>query len=220
MDLNKPILNQISKLNNNYQEWIHSSIKSNSLIMFENETLEKLTKTKWYIIPIVYIPIIILLLFNSYQNITFIKFILSLFYGIILWGYTEYFLHRFIFHFKTDIFPFTLIHFTFHGIHHKTPNDSNRLVFPPLFGILFFLIPFYYITTYFYHVYGNIITIGFILGYLIYDMTHYYLHHGNGLFLNHLRKRHLNHHFVNENYYYGVSIIALPLDYLFNTEKE
>ena len=58
---------------------------------------------------------------------------------------------------------------------------------------------------------------GFILGYLVYDLTHYATHHfpmKRGVF-KFLRRYHMQHHFKTPNARYGVSS---PLwDYIFRT---
>ena len=43
---------------------------------------------------------------------------------------------------------------------------------------------------------------GGLLGYIAYDMTHYYLHHGSpshGSYLATLKSYHIGHHFINHN---------------------
>jgi dihydroceramide fatty acyl 2-hydroxylase len=48
---------------------------------------------------------------------------------------------------------------------------------------------------------------GGLLGYVIYDVTHYYLHHGQPSkdSLRHLKKYHLNHHFRIQNKGFGIT---------------
>ena len=52
--------------------------------------------------------------------------------GIVLWQFIEYSIHRFIFHAIPSNPAGIVIHFLFHGCHHKFPMDKERLVFPPL----------------------------------------------------------------------------------------
>src|SRR3954465_10705768 len=59
---------------------------------------------------------------------------------------------------------------------------------------------------------------GFILGYLFYDYTHYYVHHfvPRTDFGKRLREHHMRHHFQDHRYGYGVSS---PLwDFVFRTQ--
>lgn len=52
--------------------------------------------------------------------------------GVVLWQFTEYCIHRFLFHVQPTSYWGITLHFTFHGCHHKWPLDSLRLVFPPV----------------------------------------------------------------------------------------
>ena len=69
------------------------------------------------------------------------------------------------------------MHFIIHGIHHDHPNDKLRLVMPPavsipLAALFFFAFTLIFGTPAAYPLFG-----GFIAGYLVYDYTHYYVHH-------------------------------------------
>ncbi len=52
--------------------------------------------------------------------------------GLLLWQVFEYSIHRFLFHAIPTSYKGIMLHFTFHGCHHKFPLDQQRLVFPPL----------------------------------------------------------------------------------------
>ena len=58
---------------------------------------------------------------------------------------------------------------------------------------------------------------GFLAGYLAYDMTHYYLHHGRptSRFGKWLRELHMRHHFRDDTKGYGIS--APYWDFVFRT---
>ena len=71
------------------------------------------------------------------------------------------------------------LHFITHGIHHMFPFDPYRLVLPPGFVALILL--FGYLTLY--QIFALKDTVddfflwtGFVTGYCIYDMTHYFIH--------------------------------------------
>lgn len=70
-------------------------------------------------------------------------------------------------------------HFVLHGIHHYLPMDRLRLVMPPtLFMAL--AMPFWKLAhTVFFWNWDVATTVfcGGVLGYVIYDLTHYFLHH-------------------------------------------
>lgn len=66
-------------------------------------------------------------------------------------------------------------------------------------------------------VYENIMAAGFIFGYVMYDVTHYYIHHNKpylGYFRS-LKDYHILHHYKNPQLGYGVS--NKLWDYVFNT---
>ena len=126
--------------------------------------------------------------------------------GIAFWTLTEYWLHRLVFHWESDNAFGRRMHFIIHGIHHDHPNDKLRLVMPPSVSIplsaLFFLAFWLILGDAAFPVFG-----GFILGYLVYDYTHYYVHHAvpRTKFGKRLREHHMRHHFQDHRYGYGVS---------------
>lgn len=117
-----------------------------------------------------------------------------------------------MFHWKPDLKSYNQItlHFLLHGLHHKTPMDGDRLVFPPTPALL--IIGFFYV------VYRSLLAYpvfccfasGKLFGYICYDVSHYYLHHGNPAPKSNMHFRkvyHHNHHFKNHNLGYGISTV-------------
>lgn len=196
------------------------SNKDESVRMFNNNILEALSRVHPTVPLIIYAPIVILLLYNTINSaiLNWLAIIVLFFFGILIWTFVEYILHRFLFHLK-PIGPITeRLHFIFHGVHHSYPNDSKRLVMVPSVSIplaIIFYLMFFFI---FGDKYINSIFSGFVTGYLIYDMTHYAIHHftlKNKIFL-HLKKYHLKHHYQDDAKGFGVS---QPLwDYIFGTQ--
>ncbi len=127
--------------------------------------------------------------------------------GLALWTLTEYWLHRKFFHWQPDNVIGRRMHFIIHGVHHDHPNDKMRLVMPPgasiplaaiFFGLFWLAVGIPTALPLF----G-----GFLVGYLMYDYTHYYLHHfvpksDRG---KRLREHHMRHHFQDHRYGFGVS---------------
>ncbi|CAN5722434.1 hypothetical protein BH09MYX1_BH09MYX1_52920 [soil metagenome] len=137
--------------------------------------------------------------------------------GLLFWSLAEYVLHRYVFHFQRDAAWTKRLHFFLHGVHHDFPNDGDRLVMPLGASIpMAFL--FYGI---FYALgglrFGEPLYIGFAIGYLVYDGTHYALHHfkqtsGWGKWL---KRHHMLHHHGDHKGGFGVSS---PLwDFVFRT---
>jgi sterol desaturase/sphingolipid hydroxylase (fatty acid hydroxylase superfamily) len=185
------------------------SNSSDSIRIFKNDLFEKLSKVHYYVPLIVYIPVISFLGWKSFTEVHMglLSFIGWLLTGLFLWTITEYVLHRWVFHFYPKSEFGQRIHFIFHGVHHDYPNDSKRLVLPPsasipmalaLYFLFLYLLPTGTIYAFF---------CGFLIGYLIYDMTHYALHHANfkSPFWKKLKQHHMLHHYSDSTKGYGVS---------------
>ena len=98
----------------------------------------------------------------------------------------------------------------------------NRLVFPPIAAIplVFFFNLSYGIL---FDVFANAFFSGTIVGYIIYDLTHYFLHHQTPWleYYKSLKAYHIMHHYKNPKLGFGVS--NKLWDYAFDTvlrEKE
>ena len=108
--------------------------------------------------------------------------IILTFLGIIAWTLGEYLLHRFVFHSEDHWLPdhpkVLAHHFLIHGIHHAFPMDAYRLVFPILPGYVifsfFFILPAKLLLP---EIYQNSFIAGMMIGYILYDLIHYFLHH-------------------------------------------
>ncbi|HYP56880.1 MAG TPA: sterol desaturase family protein, partial [Beijerinckia sp.] len=104
-----------------------------------------------------------------------------------------------------------------HGVHHVHPNDPLRLVMPALLSGPIMLIALAVTRLLFGLPLGYPVLMGFIIGYLAYDMTHYYLHHAEprtrlGIAM---RRFHMLHHFRDPERGFGVS--APWWDFVFGT---
>lgn len=185
------------------------SNKDETVRMFKSDFMESLSRVHPSVPLFIYVPVI---LYFSYKAIfkfefSFITIFTLIILGIIVWSLAEYTLHRFVFHYKPKSQFGEKIHFIFHGVHHDYPSDSRRLVMPPSVSIPLAVL-FYYI---FLAILGNELVapffVGFITGYLFYDMTHYAVHHFNikNKFFLLLKKHHMRHHFQDSDKGYGVS---------------
>ncbi|KAI4372085.1 hypothetical protein MLD38_010366 [Melastoma candidum] len=129
----------------------------------------------------------------------------------------EYTLHRFVLHMKTKSYWANTAHYLFHGCHHKHPMDGLRLVFPPA-GTAILCVPVY-----------NLLRListptttpalfgGVLMGYVIYECTHYYLHYGqpSSSMPQKLKKYHLNHHYRMQSKSFGIT--SSLWDHVFGT---
>jgi sterol desaturase/sphingolipid hydroxylase (fatty acid hydroxylase superfamily) len=197
------------------------SLKDETVRIFENPFLDWCSRIHWSFPLIVWIPVILYCLYSSVFTFQFgvVETLAYLFVGLVIWTLSEYFIHRFVFHYHPTSDFGKKIAFLMHGIHHDYPNDSKRLVMPPIMSILL-SIPFIFIFKYAFGGQGASYSAfsGMVIGYLCYDMLHYAVHHArwdNPLFV-HLKKHHMAHHFVAPEEGFGVSNIFW--DKIFRTE--
>ncbi|HEY9165223.1 MAG TPA: sterol desaturase family protein [Candidatus Kryptonia bacterium] len=194
------------------------SNQDQSVRMFKNGFLELFSHVHPAVPAIIYFPVVAYMFYRAIVTDISLYYVLPLLlFGILVWSLTEYTLHRYVFHFMPKSTFGKQIHFMFHGVHHDYPNDSTRLVMPPIVSIPLAVL--------FYFVFQNILGAhylppffaGFILGYLSYDLTHYAVHHFGlkgkvGLYL---KQQHMRHHYMDPDGNYGVSS---PLwDFVFGT---
>nr|XP_027089116.1 dihydroceramide fatty acyl 2-hydroxylase FAH1-like [Coffea arabica] len=210
VDLNKPLVFQVGHLGESYQEWVHQPIVSKEgPRFFGSDFWEFLTRTEWWVIPIVWLPVVCWFVSKSIvMGHTLPQIALTVVTGIGVWTLLEYTLHRFLFHIKTKSYWGNTIHYLLHGCHHKHPMDGLRLVFPPaataVLCLPVFLQLFKLIST---PSTAPALFGGGLLGYVMYDVTHYYLHHGQPTseVPKNLKKYHLNHHFRIQNKGFGIT---------------
>ncbi|KAI0229103.1 Fatty acid 2-hydroxylase [Lamellibrachia satsuma] len=237
VDWNKPLLRQVSNLGHNYFEWVHSPAPDRQIRLFESDLLESLSVCSWKAIPAFWLPIICMMLYQSYitfRDVGSEKWLPWIFggvpitrqetpllfvCGIFTWTLFEYAIHRWMFHLKPPASSRLLIvmHFLFHGQHHKTPMDAGRLVFPPAPALLFGVGIYSLLLAAFPFGMGNAVSAGVAFGYILYDLTHYYLHHGSPTipYFKRLKHYHVQHHFVNQQKAFGIS--SKLWDYPFGT---
>ena len=223
VDLSKPILRQVGALGAaEYDAWVHAPISarhgeknpvpgkhSGSLRIFVHDFWERHSHIPWWLVLVVWIPIVTgLFLWGALGwSLPFGTQVLWGAIGFVAWTLTEYVLHRFVFHYKPRSAFGRKLHFLAHGVHHLDPWDPTRLVFPPLAGLI--------IASGLFGLWVLVIGLplatpamgGLLIGYLLYDMTHYYTHHGKprGRWGKYLKRYHLEHHHRYWELLFGVS---------------
>lgn len=172
---------------------------------FENKLMDKLGRCHGLAPLFIYVPVIVFLWYMAATDTAagtgaIIGWSAA---GFAFWTFSEYWLHREIFHLDR----FWTFHWRMHGIHHGYPNDTGRLVFPPA-PSLAFASAFWGL---FYLVAGYAVALplmaGFLVGYLTYDMTHLWTHVGKpkSRWGKMLRRNHMLHHFHDHTKRFGVS---------------
>jgi dihydroceramide fatty acyl 2-hydroxylase len=175
--------------------------------MFDSRVLDALSRVHPAVPVMIFLPAIVALSAWALSGSSVVTTVALAAGGYALWTLFEYWLHRLIFHFEPQDGVGARLHWIIHGVHHDHPNDPLRLVMPPavsvplgaaVFGVL-------------YLIFGSgdapAIGAGFFAGYLVYDLTHYYLHHfrPRGRIGRVLRERHMRHHFQDDTRGFGIS---------------
>lgn len=224
LDLTQPLLPQMLRSNFSkefYLDQVHRPrhYGKGSAPLFGN-FLEPLSLTPWWVVPVIWLPCNFALFYVGFTNQSKITALSLWALGLFVWTLVEYCLHRFLFHldqYLPDHPAFLTLHFLLHGVHHYLPMDRYRLVLPPtlfivlaypFYKLIFGILPFYMACLGF---------AGGTLGYIMYDVTHYVLHHSKlPRYLQELKTYHLEHHY--KNYEMGFGVTSKFWDVIFNTE--
>ena len=175
--------------------------------MFESRLLDALSRVHPLVPVLIFAPVIVALAAWGFSLVSVPAGLALMLGGYAFWTVFEYWLHRLVFHFEPEAGIGARLHWIIHGVHHDHPNDPLRLVMPPavsvplgalIFGVIYLLAG---------EQLAPALGVGFFAGYLIYDMTHYYLHHfrPRGRLGRILRERHMRHHFQDETRGFGIS---------------
>jgi dihydroceramide fatty acyl 2-hydroxylase len=185
--------------------------------LFENPILDRLSRVHWYVPPAVYGPCVLALLVVSFRTLAPGIVLLGAIVGYFAWTLTEYLGHRFLFHASLPGKIGARLHLLLHGVHHDHPNDPLRLVMPVLLSAPILMAALLVARTVVGLPGGFAVMAGYVLGYLGYDLTHYYLHHGapTSRLGRALRRNHMRHHFREPERGFGVS--APWWDHVFGT---
>jgi sterol desaturase/sphingolipid hydroxylase (fatty acid hydroxylase superfamily) len=195
------------------------SNKDETVRMFKSDFMESLSRVHPSVPLIIFVPVILYMLYLSIFDfkIGVLSIVGLVIFGLFIWTITEYLLHRFVFHWELKGEIGARIHFIFHGVHHDYPSDSRRLVMPPSVSIPLATL-FYFL---FRFLIGDVSVhpffVGFLIGYLFYDISHYAIHHFNmhSKFWLAIKNHHIKHHYQDPDKGYGVSS---PIwDYVFRT---
>ena len=135
--------------------------------IFENPFLERLTKTNPVSNIIIYGIAIVFMVYVAIDIISLsILEVMGLFaFGVLFWTLAEYLLHRFLFHWITEAKWSQQFHFVMHGSHHKFPTDEERLLMPPIPGLILASILFGFFFIIFWILCVSDLTFGFFPGF-------------------------------------------------------
>ena len=204
------------------------SNKDETVRMFKSDFFESLSRVHFTVPLYIFLPIIFYFFYRSIWifELKFLSIVSLIIIGLFVWTLTEYTLHRFIFHFQPKSQFGQRLHFIFHGVHHDYPSDSKRLVMPPSVSLP--------LATLFYFLFAVILGVsfvapffvGFLIGYLFYDLSHYAIHHFNmhGKIWLAIKNHHMKHHYQDPAKGFGVSTplwdIIVGTNFLQNKNKK
>jgi len=179
--------------------------------IFKNPLLEYMTKAPAPVSATIYITILFGLLLMGYSR----HLTSSLWVGVgiylgamFFWTFFEYLFHRYINHldeyFPDSKWAYQIAH-TIHGVHHEYPRDKERLMMPPIPGLM--IVTALYLG--FWLVLGEWVYLfmpGFMTGYLIYASVHIVVHKRHvPSFLKTQYRHHALHHYKYPEKAFGVS---------------
>lgn len=176
--------------------------------LFKTPLLEILTKTSPFLHIVSYGSLVGLFFYLAVQQSDeslWLTQLLVFVSGIFFWTLFEYLMHRYLFHIAGDHKTLKRMSYLLHGVHHEYPKDEERVFMPPLPGFiisgsLFFM---FYI---FLQQYTYLFMAAVLIGYLVYSLMHYGMHHINPpRLLKRLWLHHALHHYQHKDKAFGVS---------------
>ncbi|GAB1600644.1 uncharacterized protein LOC106880340 [Argonauta hians] len=236
VDWKKPMLEQVGQLGDKYFEWVHEP-EEHHIRLFHSDFCEFFSMAPWWVVPIIWVPVMCLGMYQAYQNIYANSHIVQFPFieqdieikphylpfvyvaGMVQWTLLEYLIHRWLFHLRpfTNSPFFIRMHFILHGQHHKAPLDKTRLVFPPVPASVFAYFIYHVLLKIYPLAVAQALFSGSVMGYTVYDLIHYYLHHGTPAiaYFRQLKHYHMLHHYVHQHIGFGIS--STFWDYPFKT---
>ncbi len=185
--------------------------------IFQSRALDRLTRVHPLVPVLIFLPAIAAFASAGITDLGVSEGLLGFAAGYAVWTFSEYWIHRALFHFEPEGGLGARLHWMIHGVHHDHPNDPNRLVMPPVVSLPLGTAFFFAFDGIFGLQTGWAISAGFFMGYLAYDMLHFALHHGGarGRLGKLLRELHMRHHFEDDRC--GFAISAPWWDVVFGT---
>jgi len=180
--------------------------------IFKSPFLEKLTKTTPRSNIIVYGIAITIMIYIAIDliELTVIQVCGLFIFGVLFWTLAEYLLHRFVFHWINEAKWSQRIHFIMHGNHHNFPSDEERLLMPPIPGLIMGGVLFAVFYCIFWLLGISQLNFGFFpgffSGYLMYSFVHRATHISRPpKHFKHIWYHHSLHHYKYPDKAFGVS---------------
>jgi len=189
--------------------------------IFKSDFLDFFTRVHWATVPALFVPISLagIAISVEYAGVSLPMTLLWFAIGFVCWTLAEYWLHRELFHWTPPGKIGETFHFFVHGVHHQWPADKFRLVMPPWVNLSLLFLIVGPITLFLAPHWGWGWLAGFVMGYMHYDTTHYWIHHAKfqSTYFKRLKAHHMNHHHNPKPRKYGVSFTFW--DHVFGTNE-
>jgi len=176
--------------------------------LFRSERFERLTLISWRTFAVTWailLPCIAWVARGTAQPWIAASLVAA---GLLAWSLFEYAMHRFLFHWHVNAAAVQRFVFVIHGNHHDNPNDPLRDLMPlpvslPIAGFVWLLCVLAVGPA------GTWLFLGFITGYVMYDLIHYACHQWpmRSPFAQAIKRHHMRHHFVDGHGNYAISAI-------------
>lgn len=225
IDLEKPIITQMWNTPMTLEQYLRYThtprfLKGGRVArFFENDFLEFCSRNSWHSVCM-WIPVAAFFAYQASFSIDHLTLVALWALGVFIWTLLEYSIHRWIFHmdkYVPDVRVCICLHFILHGVHHFLPMDRLRLVFPWPMALITISFIFAVIQSILPLNITFALVSGGLSGYIMYDLTHYYLHHAvpQNIYMKSMKTYHLDHHY--KNYEKGYGITSKFWDYVFGT---
>lgn len=229
IDLRKPMIEQI--LNASWtKEYYFENVfipqpYTGSPRFFKNPFLEAMTKSPWFVVPIIWISVAFFSIFYAFINYKYgkLELFLVIFGGCVFYAFFENVLHRIVVHssFLIPSKPWTYaMHFVIHGYHHYCPKDPYRIAINSIITLVNYISYLSFLLLIFSK--EHVIIMGIVCNFLysISELMHYHSHHrgssSGSKRWDFFHRNHMKHHYVNHMSNYG---IANPIwDYILCTK--
>jgi sterol desaturase/sphingolipid hydroxylase (fatty acid hydroxylase superfamily) len=153
--------------------------------MFESDLVDFFSRVPGWVVPAIYGPVAAALAgYGVWSGQSALAVAAQFAAGWFAWTLMEYWLHRTLFHWVPRASWGEQFHFYLHGVHHKWFTDKYRLVMPPAASFAVAVVVYAALYTagallsgvadpsWIYGAFS-----GIVMGYLVYDCAHYYIHH-------------------------------------------
>lgn len=178
------------------------------LRLFQSDLLERLTVISPRAFVMIWSVLLLGVLWAGWGVATPLSWIGLVIAGLLFWSLFEYAMHRFLFHMELRSDFGRWLGFVMHGNHHEDPKDPHRSLMPPIVSVTWTGSVWLLLLLVFGQV-GSVIFMGFIIGYVGYDIIHHSCHQRSARnpLMRALRRHHLRHHFGRRHGNYAITAI-------------